>query len=341
MKKLFSKKSGFSLVEILVAFVIFAMFAVMIMSILQLAIQSRKSNNEFATELSVQQEALVREDRDTTYDSSQQAGTLSLSFQDDSGSAAASVSIDYEMRSASPTATDSAEGLNYFIGDVAYDTSGGSSSGSAQAGGVSQAARYDTRITGTKGFDYIEVRHVVKDDTYDVSGQTRYLFETVALANDMDSITEPYAQYKLYFKMTDSVSLVEQDGNTYISGSPTSATIVSAGYVNSTTLDATKCSTTRENTHNVYKLTVLRNGGLQIGYDYTGWGTTKDFSNGGYSRFYVVFEGDPNLSVDSFGINGISTDSAVRYEAFTDYDGNYQPNIYGAYEFLPSEDDNT
>ena len=59
MKRIFSKRSGFTLVEIIVAFAIFAIMMSMIMQILQLSVSQRRANNEFAKDTATQKEALI------------------------------------------------------------------------------------------------------------------------------------------------------------------------------------------------------------------------------------------------------------------------------------------
>ena len=47
MKRLFSKKSGFTLVEIIVAFAVFSIMASMIIQILNLTVSHQQSNRAF------------------------------------------------------------------------------------------------------------------------------------------------------------------------------------------------------------------------------------------------------------------------------------------------------
>lgn len=343
MKKLLSKKNGFTLVEILVAFVIFAIMSAMVMSVVQVAISARNANNQFARELAHQEEDLVRKDKTYKYDSTDTtlpAGTMNFNFQNEDGDPAGTASFGYQAHSTDDTkfADNLYEGLNYFIGDVEY-TDKPIKDDDNKYNSASQAGRYDTRITGTKGFMYVRVVKAEKDSTYSGTG-VRYLFETAVIPDTTDSISLKFAQYKLYFKDTDASKATTQnvtrdDGKEYTIQIPKSASILSAGYVNSVSLDPAKCSTTRENSINAYKLTVLRNGGVQIGYDFAKGDSCRDFSeNTGFSRFYVVFSEDPNLTTADFGSNGVSTGSSHKYETFTDADGNVQPNIYGAYDYV-------
>lgn len=338
MNKLLSKKNGFTLVEILVAFVIFAIMSTMVMSIVQLAIKERSSINEYSKNLAVQEEDLVRKDKIQEYDDAvTPAGTFSFAFQNEDGDAKGSTTIDYQIHSTDDekNSDNIYQGVNYFIGDVEYNNTP-IQDDDDDDGGASQAGRYDTRITGTKGYMYVKMAKVQKDPTYTGTG-VRYLFSTTVLPDTTDSISLKFAQYKVYFKNTNTSTtktVTRDDGNEYTYTVPDSAKILSAGYVNSISLDPTQCSTSRENTFNPYKLTVLRNGAIQIGYDYANGGN-RDFSKGaGTSYFYVIFETDPDLDVDDFGENGTRSGSACEYTTFVDSDGKTQPNIYGAYNFV-------
>lgn len=340
MKKLLSKKNGFTLVEILVAFVIFAIMSAMVMSVVRLAVQERNANNEFARELSHQEENLVRKDKIYKYDSADTtlpAGTMSFAFQNEDGDAAGTASFGYQAHSTDDEgATNIYEGLNYFIGDVEYSNKPVDDDDN-KYNGASQAGRYDTRITGTKGFMYVKVVEAKKDSTYGGPG-VRYLFETAVIPDTTDSISLKFAQYKLFMKDTTQFTtqtVTRSDGKDYNVQIPKAASIVSAGYINSVTLDPTRCSTTREDNVNAYRLTVLRNGGIQIGYDFSNGGSCRDFSkNSGFSRFYIIFSEDPHITAGSFGSNGTSSGTAYEYDAFVDADGNTQPNIYGAYDYV-------
>lgn len=339
MKKLLSKKNGFTLVEILVAFVIFAIMSAMVMSVVRLAVQERSANNEFARELSHQEEDLIRKDKIFEYDSTDTelpTGTMSFDFKNEDGDPSGTASFGYQARSADDSAANVYEGLNYFIGDVEY-TDKPVEDEDNPMGGASQAGRYDTRITGTKGFMYVKVVKAQKDDTYSGAG-VRYLFETAVIPDTVDSISLKFAQYKLYMKDTTQFTtqtVTRDDGKDYTVQIPKAANIVSAGYINSVSLDPTKCSTKREENVNAYKLTVLRNGGIQIGYDFANGSANRDFSkNSGFSRFYIIFSEDPHLTTGDFGSNGSVSGSSYEYETFVDADGNTQPNIYGAYDYV-------
>lgn len=333
MKKLFSKKSGFTLVEILVAFVIFSIMAAMILSIARLAVAARASNNEFARELAVQKEQLVKKDKskEPKYDStSGNTDTFALDF-----GGGTTVSIDYEVRSADPTATYVEEGLNYFVPDVIPQNSTPQKDDPGGNSGNSQFSQFDTRITGTKGLNFIRIQSVEKYGVVD--GKVRYIINTSILNSYIDKtvLTEqfmPYAQYKIYFRddiNTTTKEIKKKDGGTektYIRTLPSVVDVLEVGYVNQS---GNFLKT--QDTNNPFKLTRLNNGGVQIGYDYTG--TLKTFADGGRVLMYVDFSYDPQLTVDSFGRDPVENGGMRDYYNFEDDDGKIQPNIYGAFVY--------
>ncbi|MGN1119840.1 MAG: type II secretion system protein J, partial [Oscillospiraceae bacterium] len=126
MKKILSNKTGFTLAEVIVAFAIFAIMASMIMMLLRLAIASRESNNTYARELSIEQEKLVREPRELTYDDTGLTGEFSFAFD----GLADPIVYKYEVHSADPDAEYVEEGINYFVSEeVANYAAGGSGGG--------------------------------------------------------------------------------------------------------------------------------------------------------------------------------------------------------------------
>ncbi len=223
LKRFYSKKSGFTLVEIIIAFAVFAIMASMICQILQLSVAARRSNNIYQQELA-KQEALLTLVEKQNGDFKSEAGKIKLNF------GSSSVEIPYAMVSANPDLSGddmySGEGLNYFVANVNYGASGeipigdpegeGEGEGDADSNTGSQASRMDTRITGTGGIGYIKIWSVIKDEhEYKgdnpneipvPEGHTRYYFAVSASEqafgkSDVTLQAEdiPYSQYRLYF----------------------------------------------------------------------------------------------------------------------------------------------
>lgn len=366
MKKLFSKRSGFTLAEIIVAFAVFAIMAAMLLQLLSLAIAQRASNNALSDSIEADREALAS--KDMNYDPANKTGELSMNFAD----AGIEIKMDYELRGPDGTKGDTS-GVNYFLSNVDYEAAGQGSSGGAGADGGAgtgtgaQLARYDTRITGTKGFRKIQFVNVVKDtNPADLeSGQTRYLFELIPSAvaepaSKADTDTEiymapediPYAQFRLYLfdsvKKDATKSAIEytdaKTKKTYTKTVYQAADIVEVGYINSATLayntdGSCPRSAVYRNDGGYNPLKIERTSGniIRIGVPFSG--THDDFPSGAI-RFWVVFNGDPQLSVNSFGDNYTSEGGdGVSYTAYPLKDdtgaetGKNSVNIYGAFEY--------
>ncbi len=195
MKK-FKKKGGFTLVEIIIAFAIFSIFAAMIVQMLNLTVSRRKRNDDFEKDLAAQEQNLYAKKLETSYDDTiSQDGSLILNFGD------TSMTVDYQLKSAKDGVADQKAGINYFVGNVNYDVEG---EGSLTEGGDedpddpnkqagSQTDRFDTRITGTKRFKSINFTsvHKVNDTTYDISVSA----DNSTMIND----DKDYAQFTIYF----------------------------------------------------------------------------------------------------------------------------------------------
>lgn len=338
MKKLFSKRSGFTLVEIIVAFAVFAIMAAIIVQMTGLVVSQRLSNNEYSRSLTEQQKRLIDKDKSDTdkINDSNKTGDLSIRLTKDDGSVL-DITMPYEMRSADGTKGD-ADGLNYFLSNVEYDSDGtGSTGGSGGSGGGgsssgSQTSRLDTRITGTKGFEQITVREVSKDTNTDglESGQTRYLFQVSASAGTSFSDEDiPYAQYRLF--LYDSVKLdtdasskiyTDDTGKEYTKIVYAPAKIVKVGYL--------------EDNNSEYTVEQMGTNVIRIGTPFSpNEGVKFEFHK--FSKFYVIFDGDPKLTVESFGDN-VKIDDGDRYYKHEDIESDnpsdiVSPNIYGAFQY--------
>lgn len=225
MKRLFSKKSGFTLVEIVIAMAIFAIMASMIAQMLNLTIRRRNSNSKFEEDLQTQQETLIAKGKDTTYDETKEDdGTLDLKFGEDG----AELSINFQLKSADGTVGEKG-GVNYFVGNMDYN---GSGSGSVteedppeteddinNAAGP-QSSRFDSRLVGTKGIKNIQVNSVTKVN------DTTYTLEVIADDSTVQSDKKDFAQYTLMFaKETDDLRITRFS----VDGSPDGLTVRKSG----------------------------------------------------------------------------------------------------------------
>lgn len=372
LKRFYSKRSGFTLVEIIVAFAVFAIMASMIAQILDLSVKARLANNDYALELARQQKILtvVEKDKDY-YNDSDKTGDYKLSFLDGT-----TIDLGYQVKAADPTLANQAEGLNYFLSNVDYTCSPSGTPGSSgsDSGGMSQASRMDTRITGTAGIGDITIYQVVKDDyTYAddspfklPAGHTRYWFEVAASSIDADGNTTlreedvRYAQYRLYFysdqldAAKSAVEYTDADGKTYTKNVYQEAKVVGLGHIDQTIehaksnggLDTSFTSNGGvKSSMNPYLVQKVSSNSVRIGTPF-GYDGGIRLQGSKFTRFYVEFEGDPNLTTTSFGHNYVTESGHTVYRACPQYkdefntdgtpkytkvgDGKVHPSIYGA-----------
>lgn len=205
MKRLFSKKSGFTLVEIIIAFAVFAIMASMVMQVIHLTINRRMDNYDFEKNLQNQEKTLVAQGQKwDAYDPSKSDdGTLHLQFKDKDGNDMP-MDLNYQIVSVDGTVGEAA-GLNYFVGNITYadgyedtehtpdESDSGDPSDPSDIGGGSQMDRFDTRITGTKGINSIKVTY-----TYD-AGADEYTFAVTVNDSGVDSVMKSHSQVSLFF----------------------------------------------------------------------------------------------------------------------------------------------
>lgn len=204
MKRLFSKKSGFTLVEIVIAFAVFAIMASMLIQVLNLTINRKNSNMKFDKTLQEQEKTLIAMGQQYTYDDSKDVdGTLNLQFKDKNGNDLP-MDLDYQLKSVDGT-TGEAGGINYFVGNITYaegfegskyTPSEGEEDGSkdpSEAGGSSQMSRFDTRITGTKGINSIVISYTHND------AKDQYTISVTVNDSGVDAAVKDHSQVSLFF----------------------------------------------------------------------------------------------------------------------------------------------
>ncbi len=158
MKKLFSSKSGFSLIEIIVAFAIFAVMAAMVSSIMSLALYQRNENLKFADDVEAQKNEYARIEKDLNYDNSDgSGGKIVLNFGE-----AKTYELDYSIKSV----PGEADGIKYFVGNADYkkhtpSTPGGDGDDDKKddddSDNNSLVSQIDSYIYGSPNFEWIRV----------------------------------------------------------------------------------------------------------------------------------------------------------------------------------------
>lgn len=348
MKRIFSKKSGFTLVEIIVAFAIFAIMATMILSMVQLTVRQRKTNTQFADTIQQDSEYLLSHyvgDSDKFADAD---GEFVLDF----GSANIEAKMEYQMRAAGHT--QEAEGVNYFVGDTSVrkpnNLESELPSDAAATPGNGQDGRYDTWLKGSRGLGSITIWDVQKvpENSYNGPGYC-YMIKCSAAADDVDEDYKNYMTYSLSFSMPkddnpSEVTRVDENGDKYLYKYPRKAEILAYGYVNSNVLtwDSNTCVANNNHiprnnyTFNKFLVEQTCPNTLHIG---STLGTkAADFSNTNYTTLWVAFAEDPELTASSFGSNGTPVGAnGMRYGNYTKHDeyGNEdgtELNVYGAHE---------
>lgn len=305
MKKLFSKKSGFTLVEIVIALAVFAIMASMIAQMLNLAVRRRRSNLDFEKNLQNQEETLITNPKSEEYEKDKDKdGTLKLDFKDQDGKKMP-MDLDYQLRSADGTLSDKS-GVNYFKGKLSYDGTNGqveyipdkpgeNPTDPSDTGGSSQMSRFDTRITGTKGISSVMVSYTYSE------ADDEYTFTVTVTDSGVSSAIKSHSQVTLFF---------------------------GEGKAGAPLLEVAEVNGGTKNTDDLKYAKICGVNGVNIH-------CKNDNGFGGSSgavSFKVKFKTkleDPNSI--AFGVNASGAGTSQTYTMYKDDKGKEYPNIYGAY----------
>ena len=373
MKRILSKRSGFTLIEIVIAFAIFAIMSSMLVSLVQLTLAQRSSNLEFQDRIEKDVEYLAFHyvgDADA-YDTKEVADdSFRLDFGDVTN---VDVSLQYQKRGTDASDYTKDQGLNYFVADTKYTAPGDNindnNDSNNNANGPSQAARYDTRLTGSKNLKYIIIEKCEKvagtEATYviHVSASGELLDRKwdadagkwVTISGSVPGEDIPYLQYRLIFRGSTGTTEKRKEGDKeYMYTVYPDANIVDFGYVTTTgqmvgSKDYTPAS---DKPHNKYLVMQTSNNILRISAPFAVFNWDGTISSGGYplvggetAKIWVTFDSDPGLTAASFGDNGkaYGTDGCqyenypVLLEDNTPDGDKKNPNIYGAYPYQKVE----
>lgn len=327
MKRLLSKRSGFTLAEIIIAFAIFAIMASMIVQVMNLMVKQKMRNKQFEDKLATQEQAFIARAKDMSYNEAGEVdGQIELKFKDKDNNDLSVDPIDFQLKNWDPE--NYKDGINYFVGNYDYDVdySGSEYSGEGDPngdgtnpediGGSTVMSRFDTRITGTKGIRSVKV--VVNE-----SGTPNVLNVTVTVdAGDVAAVNMGHTQVSIFFgDNTSGGTLYKNTGVSGLDGT-VKYSIAKINDGNKTQDSLKKVKLCGENGVNVH-----------CGYG----GTTQTFKvefkpiitgmNGG-SPVYT------NVKASDIGFGQNSTDGQT-YIQFKNGD-TYYANIFGAY-LKPSE----
>lgn len=195
MKKLRSRH-GFTIVEVMVAFVIFAIMAAMVSSIVSATMKAKQNNLDLEQEILDQKQAYYIDNNiEEKYDPGKDAGEK-LEFNFDG---VQDVQISYNVGTANTSSTDGALGLDYFVGNVDYSKLTNASAGDDDDDENSEgsiASRLDSRLYGTTGINAIDIQ--VKKDLNYTSGN-RYFFAIKTTASKFTNNDNTIQELGKYF----------------------------------------------------------------------------------------------------------------------------------------------
>lgn len=369
-KRLFSKKSGFTLVEIIIAFAVFAIMSAMILQILNVTTLQRKSNAELSEMIDEQEKELILNGKKDFDPSQGTNGTVGLDFGENG-----SFEYDYQMYGTDGKGADELKGLAYFVAQHAEaitppdDGDDDDDDDDSDDNAGAQSNRMKVRLSGVRDFDFIQINSVKLVGT-DENGNATYEFDMCASASGMDNDNVPYAMYRLYFYM---------DGNK----STTPADIISASYISGNAIGTGYGRTSPDAVNNPYVVVkTSRNGivvstpfssgsssgkwvcskcGKEYNSQYDGYwplcevsgeqcnkylvyveapkdpnydGNGIKFTTDKHTKIQITFKGDPKLTAASFGENpDVQPDGSCKYYANNALSNGVEkgPNIYGAF----------
>ncbi len=191
MLKWLKSKRGFTLVEVMVAFVIFAIMAAMVATILATINKTKQNNLATEREIEAQRNAYYLSAQDTEYDS----GTDSLTFNFEGEDP---ISINYDVEDANPTGYEGLK-LQYPVGNVNYDSLENpvEETEDDEKGGAGVTDRLDSRIYGDVNIDYVGV-NLEKDTTYTGPGYRFLVHSTAKSVLYGNTTTNEYCWYSQY-----------------------------------------------------------------------------------------------------------------------------------------------
>lgn len=197
MLKKFLSRRGFTIVEVMVAFVIFSIMAAMVATILNATMRTKQQNIVIEEEIAEQKSKYYLNTQDMEYKDKTTDGTIDLDF---SATGGGKVSIDYSTGNPNKPEDDNQVELDYYIGHLNYKPSNSGDGKGDDGGPGSVIERLDSRIYGTSGIDEISVK--VKD-LGAVSGGYAYIFEVLPASSTLvGSQYEYHAQFKMKFPYT-------------------------------------------------------------------------------------------------------------------------------------------
>ncbi len=208
MLRRFRSKRGFTLVEVMVAFVIFAIMAAMVSAILQQTLLAKQENTDLESEITAQENAYYRSKqvKNGEYDSSDNH-SMSMEFKDKTGADVSTIPFNYSI--GDPNADDAGNtiALEYIQGDLDYSIRNVTDPQPDDPGsnGGSVHSRMNSSIYGSSDISTISM-YMVKAPADRSDGKNRYYIAIQASASAY--IADFYKSFaKLNFSFPSDISV--------------------------------------------------------------------------------------------------------------------------------------
>lgn len=178
-KKLKSKR-GFTIVEVMVAFVIFAIMAAMVSTILQQSLKAKQENVDLEDEITNQEQIYYQKKQDPKdkYDATD-SHNISLTFKDKSDAELSPLSVDYSLGDPNADVTtevgapDNNIALNYIAANISYKKPQSQPNTTTDPQEGSVHSRLNSTIYGSNGISQIKL-YMIKAPDEESNGKNRY-----------------------------------------------------------------------------------------------------------------------------------------------------------------------
>ncbi len=196
MLKKLSKKRGFTIVEVLVAFVVFAIMAAMVSSILQTTMKVKQENLANAAAIEAQKQAYYQQAQPISKDNYTALKTAGANYSDDLDLKLGGTDYPIGFVAADPTGSKENFELEYYIGQSGNEPWIGSTEDSDGNGNGSDVfGDLNYKIYGSKGIGSITISMLPRTD-----GANRYnVFIGLTDNNTVDSAQKPFQTLRITF----------------------------------------------------------------------------------------------------------------------------------------------
>ena len=186
----------------MVAFVIFAIMAAMVSTILQQTLLAKQENTDLENEIAVQQNNYYRSKqlKDGEYDSSDKH-SMSMEFVDKTGAPVSTIPLDFSIGDPNADGADNKISLNYIQGNVTYAPKAPTKPDNTTPGadGGSVHSRLTSTIYGSSDISYVSL-YMIKAPADRSDGKNRYFIAMQAGASAyISDFYKSYAKINITF----------------------------------------------------------------------------------------------------------------------------------------------